>query len=120
MPNIGPFSGNGHLCVVERVVMSTLTLRILNEPIITLPADLAERAGLREGAPVQVIVSDEGLELRPSDQTAPAYDINWPARRAQLRERAVALGLYEPDRRDDVYWQIVTPLMAELDHELYS
>jgi hypothetical protein len=79
--------------------------------------NLAERAGLREGAPVQVIVSDEGLELRLSGQTAPMYNIDWPARRARLRERAIALGLYGPDRRDDEYWQIVTPLIEELDHE---
>lgn len=52
--------------------------------------------------------------------TLKTSSINWPARRAQLRERATALGLYEPDRRDDAYWEIVTPLLDELDHELYA
>jgi len=100
--------------------MSTLILRLSNEPIVSLPADLAERAGLQEGTQVQAIISAEGLELRPANSEAAAYTAHWPALRAQLRERAAALGLYGPDRRDDEYWQIVTPLFEELEHELYS
>ena len=100
--------------------MSTLTLRLSNEQTITLPSDLAQRAGLQEGARVEAVVLAEGLELRPADQETAAYVSDWPTRRAQLRERATALGLYGPDRRDAEYWQIVTPLMEELDHELYS
>jgi len=96
--------------------MSTLILQLSNEPIITLPSDLAQRAGLHEGTILQATVSAEGLELRPAEPVA--YAVGWAARRAQLRERAIALDLYEPDRRDDEYWQIVTPLLEELDHEL--
>ena len=100
--------------------MSTFTLQLSNEPIITLPADLAQRAGLREGMTFRVIVSAQGLELRPAAQAPAAYAADWPARRSQLREHAIALGLHGPDRRDDEYWQIVLPLMEELDHELYA
>jgi len=100
--------------------MSTLSVRLSNEPIITLPADLAQRAGLQEGTQVQAIVSAQGLEFRLAEQPMPSYAIDWPTRRAQLRERAAALGLYEADRLDDEYWQITAPLMEELDHELYT
>jgi antitoxin component of MazEF toxin-antitoxin module len=100
--------------------MSILTLQLSNEPVVTLPADLAQRAGLQEGTALEATVSAEGLELRPAGQETAAYAAGWPARQAQLRERAIALGLYQPDRRDDEYWQIVTPLLQELDHELPS
>jgi len=100
--------------------MSTLTLRLSNEPIITLPTDLARRAGLVEGTDLQAIVMDREIDLRPADQEADDHTVVWSIRRAQLRERATALGLYGPDRRDEEYWQIVAPLMEELDHELYS
>ena len=99
--------------------MSAIILRLSSEPIIMLPADLAQRAGLQEGAAIQAIVLPGSLELRVANQEA-AYQAEWPARRARLRECAAALGLQETDRRDDEYWQIVTPLMEELDHELYT
>jgi hypothetical protein len=78
------------------------------------------RAGLQEGTQVQAIVSAQGLQVRLAEQPMPSYAIDWPTRRAQLRERAAALGLYEADRLDDEYWQITAPLMEELDHELYT
>jgi len=99
--------------------MSSLTLRLSNEPVITLPADLAQRAGFHAGANLQVVITAGGLELWPADRVMSAYTAAWPARRAQLRERAQSLGLYGPDRRDDEYWQIVAPLMTELDREIY-
>ena len=99
--------------------MSALILRLSSEPVISLPADLAQRAGWQEGTSLQVVVSAQGLELHPADQVLPDAT-GWPIRQAQLRERATALGLYEPDRRDEEYWQIVSPLMEELDHELYA
>jgi hypothetical protein len=99
--------------------MSALILRLSNETVVSLPADLAQRAGWQEGMPLQAIVSDRGLELHPAGQVLP-YVADWPTRQAQLRERATFLGLYEPDRRDEEYWQIVSPLMEELDHELYA
>ena len=101
--------------------MSTLTLRLSNEPIITLPTDLARRAGLAEGTDLRAIVMDREIDLRPADQEADDYTVAWSIRRAQLREHAfkkknlnTALGLYGPDRRDEEYWQIVAPLMEEL------
>lgn len=97
--------------------MSALILRLSNETVVSLPADLAQRAGWQEGMPLQAVVSDQGLELYPAGQVLP-YAADWPIRQAQLRERAAALGLYGPDRRDEEYWQIVSPLMEELDHEL--
>jgi len=99
--------------------MSSLILRLSNEPVITLPADLAQRAGLEEGMDLQATVMDREIDLRPADQETRDYAAAWPARRAQLRERAMLLGLYGPDQRDDEYWQIVTPLLEELDHEMY-
>jgi len=100
-------------------MMSALILRLSNETVVSLPADLAQRAGWQEGMPLQAIVSDRGLELHPAGQVVPGV-ADWPTRQAQLRERASSLGLYEPDRRDEEYWQIVSPLMEELDHELYA
>jgi len=99
--------------------MAALILRLSNETVVSLPADLAQRAGWQEGTPLQAVVSDRGLELYPAGQVLP-YVADWPIRLAQLRERAASLGLYEPDRRDEEYWQIVSPLMEELDHELYA
>jgi len=100
-------------------LMSTLTLQLSNEPMITLPADLAQRAGFQAGADLQAVIIAGGLELVPADQAMGACAAAWPARRAQLRERAQSLGLYGPDRRDDEYWQIVAPLMEEFDREIY-
>jgi len=99
--------------------MSALILRLSNELIVSLPADLAQRAGWQDGMPLQAVVSAQGLELHPVGQVLP-YTADWRIRQAQLRERATALGVYEPDRRDQEYWQIVSPLMEELDHELYA
>jgi hypothetical protein len=99
--------------------MSALILRLSNETVVSLPADLAQRAGWQEGTPLQAVVSAHGLELHPAGAVLPDA-ADWPLRQAQLRERATALGLYEPDRRDQEYWQIVSPLLEELDHELYA
>ena len=112
----------GHSFHAQRkahTLMSTLTLRLSNEPMITLPADLAQRAGFQAGADLQAVIIAGGLELVPADQAMGACAAAWPARRAQLRECAQSLGLYGPDRRDDEYWQIVAPLMEEFDREIY-
>jgi len=104
--------------------MSALILRLSNEPVVSLPADLVQRAGWQDGLPLQAVVSPHGLELRPAGPVMPDA-AEWPlasytTRLAQLREHATALGLYGPDRRDEEYWQIVSPLLEELDHELYA
>ena len=100
--------------------MPTLTLRLSSEPVITLPTDLAQRAGLAEGTDLQAIVMDREIDLRPTEPAAGDYTVAWSIRRAQLHEHATVLGLYGPDQRDEEYWQIITPLTEELDHELYS
>jgi antitoxin component of MazEF toxin-antitoxin module len=43
--------------------MSALILRLSSEPVISLPADLAQRAGWQEGTSLQVVVSAQGLAL---------------------------------------------------------
>lgn len=94
--------------------MTTLTLQLSNQPLITLPAELASMLGLREGM-VQVIPGENSLTFLQVSQPAD-YTVRWTAMSATLREQAQQFELSAEDRRDAEYWAIVTPLLEEAEH----
>ncbi len=93
--------------------MTTLTLRLSNQPLITLPAELARGLGLQEGT-VQVIPGQHSLTFLPVTQPAD-YTARWAAMSAALREQASQFDLSAEDRRDAEYWAIVAPLFEETE-----
>ena len=96
--------------------MTTLTLRLSNQPLITLPVELAHGLGLQEGA-VQVIAGHRSLTFLPAVQPTD-YTTRWAAMSATLREQAAQFDLSAEDRRDADYWAIVTPLFEETERAL--
>ena len=98
--------------------MTTLTLQFSEQPVVTLPAELARRAGLMEGQ-VRVIFGEQGLTVMP---TAPPtdYAVRWQTMAIDLREQASQFGLSLEDRRDAEYWEIVDPLYEETEHIISS
>lgn len=94
--------------------MTTLTLHLSNQPLITLPAELARVLGLREGA-VQVIPGHHSLTFLPVTQPAD-YTVRWAAMSATLHEQAQQFDLSAEDHRDAEYWAIVAPLLEEAQH----
>jgi len=98
--------------------MTILTLRLSDQPLITLPAELAQGLGLQEGA-VQVIPGQHSLTLLPVIQPAD-YAARWSAMSATLREQAPELDLSGEDRRDAGYWAIVAPLFEEAERTISS
>lgn len=93
--------------------MTVLTLRLSDQPVITLPAELARLAGLEEGQ-VQVIPHQQQVTVIPITASTD-YTVRWKVMQAALREQAVQLDLIPADRRDASYWQTVAPLFAEAD-----
>jgi|WetSurMetagenome_2_1015567.scaffolds.fasta_scaffold281400_3 hypothetical protein len=94
--------------------MTLLTLRLSDQPVITLPAELARLAGLEEGQ-VQVIPNQQRITVLPIP--APAdYTVRWENLAATLREQAAQLDLTPGDRRDASYWEMVAPLFDEAEH----
>lgn len=94
--------------------MPTITVQISDEPVLTLPADLAAQAGLAEGE-VQVILGERSLTLVPV--TPPLdYGALWPILSNRLREQADPYITALTDQRDAEYWAIVTPLFEEAEH----
>jgi hypothetical protein len=98
--------------------MSTLTLHLSDESAVTLPAELARQAGLEEGE-VQVILGEHSLTV-VSSAVSTGYTARWEAMQAVLREQAAQFDLYQEDRRDASYWQIVTPLLEEAERIVSS
>jgi hypothetical protein len=94
--------------------MTTLTLHLPNQPLITLPAELASVLGLREGA-VQVIPGQNSLTFLPVIQPAD-YTARWATISATLHEQTQQLDLAAEDHRDAEYWAIVAPLLEEAQH----
>jgi hypothetical protein len=94
--------------------MTTLTLQLSDESIVILPADLARQAGLEEGTSVEAMVTAEGLTIAPMR----AYAETWRVLENSLRYQATTLGLIGPDRRDETYWQIVDPMLHDLEHDI--
>jgi antitoxin component of MazEF toxin-antitoxin module len=93
--------------------MTTLTLQLSDQPVVTLPAELAHQAGLEEGE-VQVILGEHSLTVIPVTPSAD-YTTRWEAMAATLREQAAQFGFSLEDRRDASYWEIVTPLFQEAE-----
>ena len=91
--------------------MATLTLQLSNESIITLPAELARQAGLEEGASVEAWVTTGGLTIARAGD----YAKSWRALESRLRYQVAALDLSDLDKRDEAYWQIVEPMLQDVD-----
>ncbi len=94
--------------------MTTFTLQLSNESIVTLPTELAHRIGLEEGDPVVARVTTEGLTITPARD----YAETWRVMESRLRYQATALELTGPDRRDEAYWQIVEPMLQDLERDI--
>lgn len=90
--------------------MTVLALRLFDQPVITLPAELAR---LEEGQ-VQVIPNQQRVTVLPITASTD-YTVRWEIIQAALREQAVQLDLIPADRRDASYWQTVAPLFAEAE-----
>lgn len=57
----------------------------------------------------------------PVSPASPAdYAIRWEAMQATWREQAAQFDLYQEDRRDASYWEIVTPLFEEAERIVSS
>lgn len=93
--------------------MTVLTLRLSDQPVITLPTEVARLAGLEEGQ-VQVIFNQQSITVLPI--TAPTdYTVRWESMAAALREQAAQLDLVPADQRDASYWETVAPLFEEAE-----
>jgi hypothetical protein len=93
--------------------MALLTLRLSDQPVITLPTELARRAGLAEGQ-VQVIPNHRRVTILPI--AAPAdYTARWESLSVTLREQAAQFDLAPADGRDAAYWETVAPLFEEVE-----
>lgn len=93
--------------------MTVYTLSFSDDPIVILPADLAQLAGLQEGA-IQITPGEHSLTV--ASATRPTnYAARWEAMRATLREQAAPSGLDLEDRRDEAYWAIVEPLLEDAE-----
>ena len=93
--------------------MTVLTLRLSDQPVITLPAELARLAGLEEGQ-VQVIPNQQRVTVLPMP-VPDDYAVQWESMAAILREQAAQLDLTPADHRDASYWATVAPLFAEAE-----
>jgi antitoxin component of MazEF toxin-antitoxin module len=93
--------------------MTTLAVRFSSESVITLPAELARRAGLEESGPVEVTLTAKGLLLTPATGAQ-----SWRVLEERLRYQAANLELATSDERDDAYWQIVEPMLQDLEREV--
>ena len=93
--------------------MTLLTLRLSDQPVITLPADLARLAGLQEGQ-VQVIPDPQRVTVLPIPALAD-YAARWESLSASLREQAAQFDLAPVDGRDAAYWETVAPLFDEAE-----
>lgn len=94
--------------------MATFPVRFSTESMVTLPAELARRVGLEEGDSVEITVTPEGLALTPATD----YVQNWRLLESQLHYQAARLELASSDERDDAYWQIVEPMLQDLERDI--
>lgn len=63
--------------------MGTLTLRLSDEPIVTVPAELARQVGLEEGE-VQVILGEQSLTVMPGTSPEDYQSIERPGHCSSL------------------------------------
>ena len=100
----------------EVVRMETLTIQLSDQSIITLPADLAQQAGFAAGDSVEAVLTEQGLTLA----LVRDYKKLWQVMERGLRYQALALELIQPDKRGDAYWQVVDPMLQDLERDLSS
>ncbi|NUQ37103.1 MAG: hypothetical protein HUU23_04765 [Caldilineales bacterium] len=98
--------------------MTAYTLRFSTDPIVMLPADLAQRAGLQEGL-IQVIPGEARLTVAAMSPES-SYADRWQHMAAALREQAAAYDPALEDRRDDAYWSVVDTLWADAERWIGS
>lgn len=98
--------------------MTVYTLSFSGDPIVILPADLAQLAGLQEGA-IQVIPGEHSLTVASATPLT-NYAARWETMREMLREQAAPYGLEMEDRRDEAYWAIVEPLLEDAERWMSS
>jgi hypothetical protein len=92
-------------------MMTVVPLRLSDQLMVTLPAELARQAGLSEGN-VEVVLGETGLTVLPGTPSTD-YTARWEIMAATLREQTPQLDLFVEDRRDQSYWEIVAPLFEE-------
>jgi len=93
--------------------MTAYTLRFSNEPVVTLPMDLARLAGLREGD-VQIVPGNHSVTVTLVE-TETDYALRWQVMETALHEQAAHYGLEMEDYRDEEYWAIVGPLSTKTE-----
>lgn len=93
--------------------MPTVTLQLSDKPVLTIPAELAQQAGLVEGE-VQVVVGEHSIVVLPAT-SSPSYTTLWESLSTTMREQAAQYQLTSEDRRDAEYWEIVAPLFEETE-----
>lgn len=98
--------------------MTVLTLRLSDQPVITLPAELARLAGLEEGQ-VRAVPDEHRVTVMPMLVTAD-YSARWDSLAAVLREQVVQFAPDLTDRRDASYWELVASLFAESERSIGS
>lgn len=98
--------------------MQGYTLSFSDDLVVTLPADLAQLAGLREGA-VQIVLGDRSLTVAAATAETD-YAARWEAMSMALREQATSYALELEDHRDEAYWGIVDPLLADAERWMSS
>jgi len=91
--------------------MTVVPLRLSDQLLVTLPAELARQAGLSEGN-VEVVLGEIGLTVLPGTPSSD-YPARWEIMAAALREQTAQLVPSAEDRRDQSYWEIVAPLLEE-------
>lgn len=94
--------------------MATFPVRFSTESVVVLPVELARRAGLEEGRAVEITVTPQGLTLTPAVDYAQA----WHVLESRICYQAADLGLAPSDERDDAYWQIVEPMLQDLERDI--
>lgn len=96
--------------------MTTLTLQLSDESVVTLPAELAQQAGLTTGE-VQIILGNQSIIVAPA---FPATDFStlWDILETSLREQARQFSFSQENHRDAMYWEIVTPLFTEAERTI--
>ncbi len=115
IPELTKVAAGGILTYVEEKHMTTdtLTLVLSDDQTIRMPAHLAEQAGLPPGE-VRVVLGEHSITLVPAETTS-EYAKQWPAVATLLREQAASLGLPPEDGRDQSYWDVVKPLLADTE-----
>ena len=98
--------------------MTVLTLQLSDNPVITLPSQLARQVGLKAGQ-VQIIFGKQSLIVTPVAASA-SKTTDWDAYTTALQELVTPYTFPTEDQRDESYWEIVEPMFEETAHLVSS